>query len=123
MSWALGRWTAGEVETPDSRALTQRLRTKKGLEDVPVCKEFWRHLKAVALVTELRQGKEDERRLRRAVKKLGIDPHFAFANMLMMVAMARAYGTDQMLIPTDEDVEEKRGAEGPTVEEAADVSG
>lgn len=99
MSRALGKWVQGEVEHPDSRTLRKDLQTTKGIEQVAVCKEFWKHLKAIALVTELREGKEDERRFRRAVKKVGIDPHFAYANMLMMVAMSRVYGTDQMLIP------------------------
>lgn len=100
MDWALARWTHGEVEMPDMRLLTQTLVTKKGRESVALGKEFGRHLKAVALVTELRGGeKSKERKLRRAVKKVGFDPHFAYANMLMCVAMMRAYGADRMFHP------------------------
>lgn len=101
MSAALQRWARGGVETPDARTLTQRLRTPEGTRDVMVCREmFWKHMKSVALVTELVGGekKEDELKYRGVVKKIGPeDPHFAFANMLCDVAWARAYGQDFML--------------------------
>ncbi|MBI3768230.1 MAG: hypothetical protein HY271_07000 [Deltaproteobacteria bacterium] len=51
----------------------------------------------MALVTEFPEGHEDERKPRRKVKKIGIDPHFAYAWMLSEVAFARAYGTAFML--------------------------
>ena len=98
MSAALGRWTRGEVETPDARTLTQRMRTDTGERSVQICRDvFWTHLQRVALVTELPEGREDERKPRRAVKKIGIDPHFAFAWMLSEVAFARAYSTTFMV--------------------------
>jgi hypothetical protein len=77
MSWSLARWANGEIHTPDARAL-------------PICRDvFWLHLQRVALVTEPREGREDERRYRTAVRKVGIDPHFAYANMLCDVAWVR----------------------------------
>ncbi len=98
MSWSLSKWPLGEVETPDSRTLQQTIRTRQGVRTVMICQElFWLHLQRVALVTEDISGKEDERRRRRTVKKIGIDPHFAFANMLCDVAWTRAYGTSRML--------------------------
>lgn len=123
MSLTLGKWTSGLVEHPDSRLLTQEVKTDKGREQMMTCKEFWAHLKRVALVTELRDaktpGRRDERRFRRAVRKVGADPHFAYANMLMFVAMARRFGTEFMLIPgaeentprEEEAPEERREAE------------
>jgi hypothetical protein len=102
MSWSLGKWAAGEVETPDARGLTQLLRTDRGEMSVMVCRDvFWVHLQRVALITEPVEGHEDEHRFRSVVKKLGIDPHFAFANMLCDVAWIRRFGTDQMLLTDD----------------------
>jgi hypothetical protein len=107
MAWSLSKWSRGEVETPDSRTLRPTIRTRQGVRPVAICQEiFWLHLQRVALVTETTVGREDERRLRRAVKKIGIDPHFAFANMLCDVAWVRAYGTSRMLFSDPPDLEE-----------------
>lgn len=98
MSRSLAMWHGREIQTPDSRGLHQEIRTRRGLQPVAICRDlFWLHLQRVALVTEEAQGRENERRLRRAVKKVGIDPHFAFANMLCDVALARAFGTSRIL--------------------------
>ena len=101
MSLALSYWSRGLVETPDARTLVATLRTSDGERPVQVCSDpklgFWLHMQRVALVTELPQGRQDERKPRRAVKKVGIDPHFAYAWMLMMVGWSRAYGTEQIL--------------------------
>jgi hypothetical protein len=102
MSWALGKWANGEVETPDARTLPQYMRTDRGTKNVQVCQDvFWHHLQNVALVTEPLQGREEEHRFRRRVVKVGSDPHFAYAWMLCMVAWIRRFGTDQMLLTDD----------------------
>jgi hypothetical protein len=99
MSWALGKWGNGEVETPDARTLTQDMRTDRGTRNVQVCQDvFWHHLQNVALVTEPLQGREEEHRFRRRVVKVGTDPHFAYAWMLCMVAWTRRFGITQMLL-------------------------
>lgn len=110
MSWSLDRWAKGEVETPDVRALRATIKTPAGPQPTEICRMFWLHLQRVALVTERPAGKENERKLRRAVKKIGIDPHFAYANMLADVAWVRAWGTTGMLV-LDEGatMAEKRG--------------
>ncbi len=109
MHLSLGKWWScsspemGAVETPDARALSQRVKVKEGVREVQVCKDvFWEHLTHVALVTELIEGREDERRLRRSVRKIGMDPHFAYAWMLTCVAWVRAHGTEQILLPGPE---------------------
>ncbi|MEO6027097.1 MAG: phage terminase large subunit family protein [Candidatus Binatia bacterium] len=125
MSHSLSMWQDGDIQTPDSRSLFQRIRTRQGVRDVPICAEiFWSHLRHVALVTEEVSGREDEHRRRRAVKKVGIDPHFAFASMLCDVALARAHGTNRIL-----SVEEPRHSESekplersPIMQQIADAS-
>jgi hypothetical protein len=90
MAWSLGKWNAREVDTPDARTHIQTLRLRGGAQTVAVCQGLlWEDLLHVALVTEPLEGREDERRYRRAVKKIGRDPHLAFANMLADVAYIR----------------------------------
>jgi hypothetical protein len=141
MAWSLGQWTTGRVVTPDARGLVQNLPGEAG---VPVPTQVWRdiawlHFQRVALVTEEVQGRETERRLRRAVKKIGIDPHFAYTFMLLCLAWVRVYGTEQLLpmdIETDaydrtfsnlppETTEEERGYAAQIQQriEAADPTG
>jgi len=105
MAWSLGKWANYEVETPDARTLVQTIRTREGTRPVMVCQEiFWRDLRHVALVTEPLEGREDERRFRRAVKKIGHDPHFAYANLMADVAFIRDERRCQMLFLHDVDV-------------------
>jgi hypothetical protein len=64
------------------------------------------HFTKTALVVE---QKDDERKPRARVLKIGIDPHFSFANMLCDVAWARSYGTGQFILPSGgNDHDEKR---------------
>jgi hypothetical protein len=55
------------------------------------------HLTRVALVSE---PDEEVRDYRPRVVKVGLDPHFAFANMLCEAAWARAYGTGTFYLPS-----------------------
>ena len=130
MQWALYRWVDGHVVTPDARALTQRVRTGKGWEQVMLCKDvFWLHLQRVALVVEEIEGAAgtkgkgkggaNARKLRRAVKKIAIDPHYAFSWMLLCVAFVRAYGTELMLSVDDD----WKDTETASVEEVVKMTG
>ncbi len=58
------------------------------------------HFTKTALVAELID--EDERKYRRRVVKVGIDPHFSYANMLCDVAWSRAFGTATFILPDPE---------------------
>jgi hypothetical protein len=109
MSWSLARLKNGEVHTPDARALTQSYRSDRGTQVVAICRDvFWPHLLGVALVTEPREGHEDERRYRTAVKKVGSDPHFAYANMLCDVAWVREGRRVEIWLPNDVDSQPER---------------
>ena len=64
---------------------------------VPIVRDMvWRHFTKTALIVE----EDEETRKRKAVvKKIGIDPHFSYANMLCDVAWARNHGTGIMMLP------------------------
>lgn len=66
------------------------------------------HLTKTALVVE---QKDDERKPRARVMKIGIDPHFSFAMMLCDVAWARNYGTGSFILPTGDTDRAERMAE------------
>ncbi len=120
MSWALARWSHGEVETPDVRKLRQETITEKGRETIEVCRMFWLHLQRVALVTDQAKGRERERKFRRRVEKIGIDPHFAYANMLMCVAWVRQFGWDRISFGAEEPMDKRvrSGSEDEQLHEA-----
>lgn len=54
------------------------------------------HFTKTALVVE---DNPDTRKLRARVQKVGIDPHYSYANMLCDVAWARSYGTTSIYFP------------------------
>ncbi len=120
MSWALARWSHGEVEMPDVRTLRQEVVTEKGRETVEIGRMFWKHQQRVALVTDQAKGRERERKLRRRVEKIGIDPHFAYANMLMCVAWVRQFGWDRIFTGTEDAMEKpaRSGSEEEQLREA-----
>lgn len=110
MSWGLARFTKGTTIMPDPDALVQEItgenlrktgvekkadETKKHL--VPIMRDVvFYHFTHVALVTE---KDDEEHKVKRKVQKVGIDPHFSFAYMLMCAAWCRAYGTTQFILP------------------------
>lgn len=81
---------------PDPQGLVQEV-LEKGLKQMqPVLPRMFTHLTKTALVAE----KDDETNaFKRSVKKIGIDPHFSYANMLCDVAWSRAYGTSTFIMP------------------------
>ena len=76
---------------PDPSALEQDVTDNGKPKRILLLRDWvFLHLTKIALVVE---QDEDERKPRGKVKKIGIDPHFAFANMLCDVAWARSHGT------------------------------
>lgn len=81
---------------PDPQGLVQEVVEKGVRQTVAVLPRMFLHLTKTALVAE----KDDEtNKFRRSVKKIGIDPHFSYANMLCDVAWSRAHGTSTFLLP------------------------
>lgn len=93
---------------PDPQELVQEV-VEKGVKQVmPVLPRAFHHFTKTALISE----KDDEtNQYRRSVKKVGIDPHFSYANMLCDVAWARSHGTSTfMIVGEDEDKTENAGS-------------
>lgn len=81
---------------PDPQGLVQEVLDKGQRKLVAVAPRMFEHFTKTALVAE----KDDEtNQYKRSVKKIGIDPHFSYANMLCDVAWSRAHGTTTFFIP------------------------
>jgi hypothetical protein len=64
---------------------------------IPLLRDWvWYHFTKTALVIE---DDPETRKPRGRVQKVGIDPHYAFANMLCDVAWARQHGTSTIFLP------------------------
>ena len=78
----------------------QEVLDKGDRKRVPVLKDIaFRDFTHTALVADRKDP--EQKKFRRRVVKVGIDPHTSYANMLCDVAWARAYGTGFMLLPPD----------------------
>ena len=81
---------------PDPQGLVQDVLEKGKTQTMAVLPRAFHHFTKTALVAE----KDDEtNQYKRSVKKVGIDPHFSYANMLCDVAWSRAHGTATFIIP------------------------
>lgn len=113
MQVSMARFVKGLCLFPDSQGLVQEVQDKGVRQTVPVLPRAWHHFTKTALVAE---KDEETNKYRRAVKKIGIDPHFSYANMLADVAWARAHGTGSFILPSNP------AAEGPATETAKRVA-
>lgn len=105
MQVSMGRFTTIDPVTkkpapmclfPDRQGLMQEVIDKGTRKQVAILPRAFHHFTKTALVSE----KDDEtNKYRRVVKKVGIDPHFSYANMLCDVAWARSHGTSTFFIP------------------------
>jgi hypothetical protein len=86
---------------PDPDDLVQDVLDRGERKRIPIVRDWlFVHLTKTALVVE---EDEETRRQRPKVMKIGIDPHFAFANMLCDVAWARNHGTGSFMMPETKD--------------------
>lgn len=83
---------------PDPDALEQDVLDDGKRVRIPILRDWvFMHFTKTALVVE---DDEETRKARAKVVKVGIDPHYSYANMLCDVAWARAHGTSTIFIPT-----------------------
>lgn len=96
MQVSMARFTSANCLFPDPQGLVQDVVDKGQHQMVAVLPRAFHHFTKTALIAE----KDDEtNKYRRSVKKVGIDPHFSYANMLCDVAWARSHGTATFIIP------------------------
>lgn len=81
---------------PDPQGLVQEVVEKGQRHAVAVLPRMFHHFTKTALVAE---KDAETNQYRRSVKKIGIDPHFSYANMLCDVAWSRAHGTSMFILP------------------------
>lgn len=82
---------------PNPAELTQEIREKGVARNVRILKDMvFEHLTHTALIAE---KDPEEKKYRRRVVKVGIDPHFSYAYMLMNIAWARSHGNTLFLNP------------------------
>lgn len=97
MQTALYRIKDGHCLFPNPDDLEQEVIENGRRKKIVITRDWvFFHFTKTALVVE---QKEDERKHRAKVVKIGIDPHFSYANMLCDVAWARAHGTSTFLLP------------------------
>lgn len=97
MQVSMARLVKTQCLFPDPDALEQEV-IEKGMKRLArVCREYaFLHFTRTALVAE---KDEEQKKFRRKVMKVGIDPHTSYANMLCDVAWARAHGTNTIILP------------------------
>lgn len=98
MQVSMSRFTT-DVPTclfPDPQGLVQEIVEKGQRQVAPVLPRMFHHFTKTALVAE---KDEETNQYKRSVKKVGIDPHFSYANMLCDVAWSRSHGTSTFFIP------------------------
>ena len=84
---------------PDPAALEQDVMDDGEPKRVHLLQDWvFMHFTKTALVVEV---DDETRKLKPKVKKVGLDPHFSYANMLCDVAWARTNGMSSMMIPTE----------------------
>lgn len=101
MQVSMARMAKTHLLFPDPMGLHQQYNEKgKPNRRVALLKEvIFTHFLKTALVTEAVNEDNHERKVRKRVVKIGIDPHFSYANMLCDVAWARAHGTSSFIMP------------------------
>lgn len=97
MQVSMFRFVNGLCLFPDRKGLEQEV-IEGGVKQLKqVAPIAWHHFTKTALVVEKVDGETNK--VKRSVKKIGIDPHFSYANMLCDVAWSRAHGTSTFLMP------------------------
>ena len=101
---------------PDPMGLTQEIRANNGKgvgQLMPILQAVvFEHFTKTALIAE---RDEEQNKYRRRVVKIGIDPHFSYAWMLLNVAFSRAHGASMFLFAEEENRESAVTAGGAKV--------
>jgi hypothetical protein len=98
MQVSMARFAQKLCLIPDPQGLVQDVVEKGRTVQAAIAPRAFHHFTKTALVAE--KDKETNQ-FRRSVKKVGIDPHFSYANMLCDVAWSRSHGTSTFIIPQE----------------------
>ena len=97
MQVSMARFASMTCVFPNPDTLVQMYAEKGEKVMTAVCREVaFFHFTRTALVVE---KDPDEKKYKRKVVKVGIDPHTSYANMLCDVAWSRAHGTSTFILP------------------------
>jgi hypothetical protein len=96
MQMALFRVKNLQCLFPPPAELVQDVIERGERKRIPILEWVFSHLTKTALVVE---QDEDTRTMKPLVRKVGLDPHFSFANMLCDVAWSRQHGTGMVILP------------------------
>ncbi|MEP6967195.1 MAG: hypothetical protein ABI906_03865 [Pseudomonadota bacterium] len=96
---------------PDPQELCQEVIEKEITQRAALAPRAFLHFTRTALVAE-KDGETNQ--YKRVVKKIGLDPHYSYANQLCDVAWSRAHGTATFLLPGEEPADYHR-SDGPVV--------
>lgn len=96
MQVSMARLTSQACLFPDPQGLIQEVLDKGQRQMAAVLPRAFHHFTKTALIAE---KDEETNKYSRVVKKVGIDPHFSYANMLCDVAWARSHGTSSFILP------------------------
>lgn len=98
MQVSMFRFVNGLCLFPDRKGLEQDVIEAGQTIRKQIAPVAWHHFTKTALVVE-KDEKDGTNKVKRRVQKIGIDPHFSYANMLCDVAWSRAYGTSTFVMP------------------------
>jgi len=97
LDWAASRLREQYIVFPDPLALIQEVRDGGVGKPAPVLSDlFWVHYQKCGLVLE---DDDEQRKTKRKVVKLGLDPHAAYSLMAACLAWFRAHGTSHFIMP------------------------
>jgi hypothetical protein len=114
MQSSMARFVRAECLMPEPQELVQEIIDKGVRQTAAVLLRAFTHFTKTALVTE-KDEEKGTNQYKRVVRKIGIDPHHSYANMLCDVAMSRAYGMASFLFFEDDAGDDKstQGAAQP----------
>lgn len=116
MQVAMARMVKRQCLFPDPDALEQDVPDAGRVRKVPLLREMvFLHFTKTALVIE---QDEETRKYSPKVVKVGLDPHFSYANMLCDVAWARAHGTTTFILPQAQRPEDRPSETREAVQQA-----
>jgi len=130
MQTSMSRFSKRQCVFPDPKGLYQDILEKGMKKRIAILQdEVFLHFTKTALVVE---KDPDEKKFKRKVVKVGIDPHYSYTNMLCDVAWARAHGTTSFILANetreldhvqDKIVEAMPGLPAEVVDMLAELSG